>query len=59
MRGGIITTWIAFALSLFGTLFPDLVAHGFLDDRRIVRWIAIPTLVATSVLLVSYHTRWF
>jgi hypothetical protein len=59
MRGGIVTMWIAFALSLFGTLFPDLVAQDFLDDRRIVRWIAIPTLFATGVLLVSYHTRWF
>jgi hypothetical protein len=59
MRGGILTTWLAFAMSLFATLFPDLVARGFLDDRRLVRWVAVPALLATGVLLVSYHTRWF
>lgn len=56
---GVSGTWIMFALSLFGTLFPDLAANKFLDDRRIVRWISIPILFAASVLLVSYYTRWF
>ncbi|NIJ28352.1 hypothetical protein FHT00_000280 [Sphingomonas insulae] len=51
--------WIVSSLSLFGTLFPDLLAHGFLDDRRIVRWIAIPMLIASTTLLVSFYTRWF
>jgi len=52
-------TWIMFALALFGTLFPDLAAPKFLDDPGLVRWIAIPLLFASSVLLVSYYTRWF
>lgn len=56
---GIAGTWVMFALALFGTLFPDLAASKFLDDSRLVRWIAIPILIASSVLLVSYYTRWF
>ena len=56
---GVSTWWIAFTLSMFGTLFPDLAAHGFLDDRRLVRWIAVPMLFASTIMLVSYYTRWF
>jgi len=51
--------WMISGLSLFATLFPDLVAHRFLDDRQIVRWIAIPMLLASTTLLVSFYTRWF
>ncbi|WP_267397388.1 MULTISPECIES: hypothetical protein [unclassified Sphingomonas] len=51
--------WLIFGLSLFATLFPDIVAHGFLDDRRIVRWIAIPLLFASTIVLVDFYFRHF
>ena len=51
--------WMIFGLSLFATVFPDLVAHGFLDDRRIARWTAIPLLFASTTVLVGFYTRWF
>ncbi len=49
--------WIIFSMSVFGTLFPDLVANGFLDDRRIVRFIAIPLLFASTIILVDFYAR--
>ena len=49
--------WMIACMSGFAMLFPDLLAHGFLDDRRIVRWIAIPLFLASTTVLVGFYTR--
>lgn len=55
MNRGVATWWIMFAFSVAGTLGPHLLARSFLDDPAIVRWISIPLLVVSSVILADYY----
>lgn len=55
MNRGVSPWWIMFALSIAGTLAPHLLARNFLDDPAIVRWIAIPLLVVSGVILADYY----
>lgn len=50
--------WLLFALGVAGTAVPHLLAHNFLDDARIVRWIAVPVLLASAIWLSDYYFRW-
>ena len=52
---GYFTMWIGFAFGVVGTLFPHLLAHHWLDEPSIVRWMAVPMLFACGFLLADYH----
>lgn len=55
MMRGLLTWWLAFALSVAGTLFPHLFARDFLDDANIVRWIAVPLLLVSATILADHY----
>lgn len=44
-----------FLFGLAGTFFPHLLAGHFLDEPSVVRWIAVPLLIAGAVLLADHH----
>ena len=55
---GLVTFWLLFIFGIVGTLFPHLLAADFLDDPSVVRWLAVPLLIGSSVMLSDYYWHW-
>ena len=55
---GLLTYWVLFLFGLAGTLFPNLLARDFLDEPGVVRWLAVPLLFGSALILSDYYFRW-
>ncbi len=53
MTRGLATGWALFWLSFLLVLFPHLAAR--IDDRNLVRWIAVPVLIASAIGLADHY----
>lgn len=53
---GLGSAWVAFAVGLFGTLFPDIATTWTKQENRVVtRLMSSAILVVGSVLLLDYY----
>jgi hypothetical protein len=52
---GYFAIWFWFVFGLVGSFFPHVLAKDWLDEPSVVRWIAVPLLIACGFLLADYH----